>query len=363
MSISAANYTISDIPESSVLYWIVYFEYLTYTINFYFLSIAIPIGCVLNLLALLVFTRPRLNQTNIGFFNSCLSISNILTLVFSLLMYSGLYFSFEFNTHSNASCRFIMYVRKSIRALSPMIETLFTFDRFLSVVFPGKVDIFKKNQNILIALIVLVLLLIPLNAANIAFYVSTSSINYTSYLESNETHQWVFKSCVADPIPTIISDVVVCTLRCFVPFTLMIIFNIFIVRKLWTSRIKRATQAATSSARTSRDIQFTQTLIIINALFMFFNFPLAVIYMIKDGYYYANDGRIDKTYVIIEFLWNMSFNIATLHYLAFFFLNFIFNRLFRQELNSILAELKCQRDHLSPLASITNINHSIQRPS
>jgi hypothetical protein len=134
--------------------------------------------------------------------------------------------------------------------------------------------------------------------------------------------------------PTIASDMIVDTFRCFMPIAIMGSLNILIIKKLHASAKVRLARNATESTKESKDNQFTRTLVQLNALFFIFTFPLAFIYVIKDAYFYLVGGN-NLTYILINFAWAVSFNFATIHYVVFFIVNFYFNKLFRTEIHII----------------------------
>jgi hypothetical protein len=354
-SSSNISRSLADIPYGTLLYWNVYFNNLTNSINYWFLAFAIPIGAVSNLLAYIVYSRKRLNKTNIGFFNKSMAIFNMFTLLFSLLMYSGLFFPFDFNSNSDFSCQFIMYSRKAIREFGPLLETLFTLDQFLNVIYPGKFFFMKKNRNILLIILGILAFLLLVNGVNFEFYVETKR---TSFLSTrNLTMMWITKSCMADIVATLTSDMILCTLRCFLPMVVMGILNVFIVRKLKQSSKMRTVD---KNSQENKDEQFTRTLVRLNALFATLNLPLATIYVIKDAYFYI--AKPDMAYILINFAWAMSFNLATLHYVHFFFLNLYFNRLFRQELMIIVyGSKRVQSSSMTNNYSVTANNMTRNR--
>jgi hypothetical protein len=112
------------------------------------------------------------------------------------------------------------------------------------------------------------------------------------------------------------------------------VLSVLIIKKLQASAKIRQARNATETSKESKDNQFTRTLIQLNSLFFVFTFPLAIIYVIKDAYFYIVGGN-NLNYILINFAWAVAFNFATVHYVVFFFLNFYFNKLFRTEIKII----------------------------
>jgi hypothetical protein len=332
---STNNVKLSDIPHDTLVYWFVYFNQLKRTVNFYFLIAITPIGVLSNLLALVIYSRPNLNSTTIGVYNQSISIANVLALIFGFLMYSGLFISFDFNTHSHMSCQAVMFLRKSVHELSPMIETLFTLDRFLIIVYPTRFVFLRKKSISITLILMLVPLLLVMNCMNLFFYSDVVKMEYTSSV-TNETKTIVHKLCNAPVGVLISSDVIVDMFRCVFPLVITVVLNILIVRKLHKS--SRTTQMSnTNSLRESRDRQFTRSLVFLNLYFAVFNLPRTILVISKDAYYYLH--RVDYYYVIINFAWSVAFDFGSLHFVLFFYISYYFNRLFRNEVNAIFVRV------------------------
>jgi hypothetical protein len=116
------------------------------TIDFYFTWIIVPIGFVTNAISILVFARTKLLKTNMGYFNLLLSISNLLTLLFYFFVYkSSTVLNLDLSVQTLTGCKLFMFIRRVLRELSPIIETVMTLDRFLSINYPKKFPILKNK--------------------------------------------------------------------------------------------------------------------------------------------------------------------------------------------------------------------------
>jgi hypothetical protein len=121
------------------------------TMLFYYLVILMPVGLATNLLSIMIFARTPLNSTTMGAYSSFLGLGNIAALLFftfiqnSILTLGGI----NLLTTSDLACRLIYLSRRTIREISPMIETLLTVDRFIEVFYPAKFPFLKKKLVIL----------------------------------------------------------------------------------------------------------------------------------------------------------------------------------------------------------------------
>jgi hypothetical protein len=335
----------SGIPSNSTLFWYLYYNQIASSINYYFAISMVPVGVILNGLAFLIASRKSLNKTNMGFFIRSLSTSNLVTLLFSLFfMQSRLLFNFDFYTYSDVSCRFIMYTRRSIRVLSPMIETLFTVDRFLAVMFPKKFEFLKKNRNVLLSILVIVAIDLISNTLNAFNHVEEIS---TQFVDSNGlTRMYSKKICTSSDAISFTSDVILIFMRVLIPLAVMGSLNFLICRKLVTSR-QSIHSSGSASIKANKDRQFTKNLVLMNVAFIAFNLPKAITYFVKDIIHESvfNEGPFNAEEAKLTMYWYITFNISTFYYVIYFPLNVYFNKLFRREVLATICHVP--HNHIS----------------
>jgi hypothetical protein len=288
-----------------------YYTNLTHKIDFYFTICTCPIGIVLNLLVFYVFLRKNLNKTNIGCFNQCLAMSHVLTLLFILFVIeSDDLFGIDFYTHSNLTCKLIMFSRRIIRGLSPLIETLFTIDRYLNIVYPKKFTFLKKKSNICLSILIVFIFTVLIDTENLLYKV----VLYRD-------RSFLRKKC--ESAYDLLSEIILVTMRSVIPLSIMFYCNNCIIKKILGSSRLRMRR---SSVQISKVYQFKLTILIINVCFMLFNIPTAIAYIIKHVHRYlfkydANFGlerrRINEAR--INLIWAICFNISTFYYVIYFF--------------------------------------------
>jgi hypothetical protein len=319
------------------------YDQITKTIDYYFTLFAIPVGIIGNVFTFLIFSRRALNQnTSMGFFNRFLSMSNIITLCFIMFfMQSDLLFRFNFYTYSDSTCKFIIYTRRLIREASPTLEMLVCVDRFLVVIFPAKFALMRKNVNIFFVIIAILLVYSFLNIGNLFFEVRSEQ--FSILLSNKSVLNITEKSCHAQTTELeLLSDIILIMLRSFLPLTVMFTLNAIIITKLHTNN-KFKTSKNGESSKSKKDFQFTKSVLQMNFVFMIFNIPTAIVYIIKDAYIYSSftsDREIVhmKT-LFLNLVWSISFDFASFYYVIFVFLNYHFNKLFRKEVKLILGYL------------------------
>lgn len=286
-------------------------------INYYYVVTVVPVGILTNLISIAVFFRKTLSVTNMGLFNLLISVANSITLIYYLFVSeSSLVFNYDLSTSSDFACKILMALRRVIRELAPIIEMVMTFERFMSVYFPRRFGFIQK-RSFLLSLISIIF----------ALFCIFSFENFFYYLEDNLNGK---KSCTGVPLVTVSSNLVSATLRTFLPFSIMFTMNILMVRRLITRRLIRS---SSSSSKSRREYQFTISVVSMNALFLILNLPVSIGYILQVIF---SDPSSHVTQVI-NFYWNVAYLIATSHYVLTNMTNFVFNRLFRQELMKILV--------------------------
>ena len=286
------------------------------TMIFYYVLILAPIGIVTNALSVVIFCRKNLNKTNMGFYNICVAVSNIITIFYYIFAQnSTLTLNTDLLTISDISCRLTYFFRRTIREISPAIESLISFDRFLEVFFPRRFPI-MRNKKFLMALICLIYFtLCAISFENLLYYLSVT-------VAKNKTT----KSCTATRAVSISSDIVSNVLRTYIPLILMVGLDTAIVLKLVKSK------SMLKNRDHSKENEFTKTVVMISSIFFLLNIPGAVSYIVrivfKEGYELPSNNL---TMVEITLAFNITYLIATSYYFAHFFIHLRFNKLFRSE--------------------------------
>jgi hypothetical protein len=169
-----------------------------------------------------------------------------------------------------------------------------------------------------------------INTTNLFFYVEHT--NSTVIASSNET-----VSCTATRNILFVSDIVAAIFRTVIPSILVILLDFFIVSKLIMD-IKFFAKTDKKSVRTHRrENHFTFIVIILGVFFLVFNIPPGICYLFKSVY--AGIGSQSMyTSAVLDFIWHEAVDITNFYYSMFFFINFIFNSLFRRECFLILLE-------------------------
>ena len=317
--------------------------------DYYFVITLVPFGILTNSLSIIIFLRKSLNTTNMGFFNLLISTSNLITLTFYLfVMESMRIFHYDLAIESDFACKITYLLRRVIREIAPIIEIAMTLERFMSVYYPKRFR-FINNRLFLLGLIGFIFVCFVLISFENLFY----------YLEfNNSTRVFV---CTSSQLVSSSSDLVSATLRTFLPFSVMFVLNILMIRRLISRRLIK------SATKSRRDYQFTVSVISMNILFLILNFPVSVGYILRIVFS-SNlpTSEPSHTNQVIEFFWRVSYLLATANYILTNFTNLLFNRLFRKELIRIFIGEKLEfPSNLTSLTTATRqnaLNNSTDRP-
>ncbi len=313
--------------------YIAYLTNLFDTIDYWFLVLTVPLGIVLNLVAIYVFSRPNLNKTTMGFFYMNLSGWTAAVLCyFFFVQNSAKTMKYELSKLTPFGCSIYMLIRRVIREVPPWIEVLITFDRYIAVCHPTKLK-FMKNKLVLLGLIFATIGVLGilsyqnLNYTLIYSYKNTSVFDPT--INSTIYKNVVSKvSCTQDIWGRFYADNVSALLRAVIPAIVLMIFSYLLVKKVLDS--KKSLQKDSSKVDKS-SVQFTRSVLYMNIIFWVLNVPESIIYFIKNFY---NISYQPDPYIvgIILNVYTFSYDIANLYYNLKFFSYLFFNKLFFKEI-------------------------------
>jgi hypothetical protein len=165
-------------------------------IRFYFATTIIPIGIVCNTLAIIIFKRRKLNQSNIfGFLHLWLCLFDILSLLNQMVFAFLEYFNINIIAHSNITCKTLYGWVKYADHLSSFQTIIIALYLFITICYPNKRERFHQHKFKLILLMIILVALID------SFYiVYDKRAQYESYANiTNVTNQvFIAYNCKTD---------------------------------------------------------------------------------------------------------------------------------------------------------------------
>jgi hypothetical protein len=292
--------------------------------TYYFTIVVVPIGIALNIFSAVIFLRKHIRSTNMAFYNQMISITNALTLLYYMLVQqSSIVFNDNFFVVSDWLCKMLTFIRRTIREIEPIIESVMVFDRFVNVYFPFKLRFLQKKKVILAVIVTIFLIYAGISYQNLEYYLSVTYKN-----NSNGSLIVASKSCTATRAVAIEADFVSALLRSFIPFFIMIVCNLLMMKKLKEKKAIRSTKSR-------KENQFTRTVMIMNASFLILNFPQAIIYTIMSVYGFFQPLST-PTGQILTFCWNIVYFQTVIHYMFNNYINFKYNSVFKKEVYKLL---------------------------
>jgi hypothetical protein len=282
----------------------------------------ISFGIIGNLISLLIFTRPCLNsKTNTGKLYTLLCVINLIAFVYVMIVRDPESFYFYNVQWPFETEHFIEIILLQILS---WIKVLITFDRFVSVIYPIKGFRIMSKKWVLFSIIFGMLIFILV--VNSPYYIRVYT--YTYGIET-------FTATVGlmtDEI-LITTETVNVLMQFFIPFLVMLSFDIKVI-----FRLRKSKNGAKQSANNSKSSRFTRNTLIIDFIYLFFNFPPTITYIYYVLTLIFNEIPMLAP-VYFEILSPLFKNFPHIYSSLLFILFIISNSIFRSEL--ILLSEKC----------------------
>jgi hypothetical protein len=320
----------------------------THSIEFYFCIIFCNLGIVFNLLNIYVSSRKEIQKNTMGFYNSTMSVFNILSLVFTgyLIFFSQSIDKQMLILTSNQACMLILFFSKAFRFMSSWLNIMATFDRLIFVLYNyrNKLIFFKRTKNLTCIVVVLFAFILFLNIPNLFFHLEHNFNN-----SSNSTLTML--ECTSSRQVVLLRDFVTIIMRIFLPLLLQIFMNSLLIHKLFKSK-----KDSNVTLSLKRENKFAFTIIVINSLYIVIELPLLGTIIVSDLFGYAYDWSFISTFSnessFLSFVYVCSIVISHFVQVSLFFVNLITNKVFRDEVKSIFNILQ-QPDPIASQISIS----------
>jgi hypothetical protein len=224
-------------------------------------------------------------------------------------------FNFDPIIISNIGCQIYDFFNYALDALSPWCLVYISVEKFISIAYPGKRLIFKKERNQIIFFIILCLFNFIYHL-NIPFSVEIETINNLTLCFFNSYENQIIISNM-DLFNYIL-----------IPFFLMILFSFLLIRSIFKARRRvDINNSDREHKRLRQDIKVSLSLLLMNLIFILLNLPLTIGLLLPTSYY-----NLDL-YVLLSYIFNISSAIN-------FYLILLTNSLFRQEFYSLFKIIK-----------------------
>ena len=301
-----------------------------YNLTFYTVIIISNVGILANILNILLSLRKRIySKSNMGFYNILISVANIISFSTSYVQYLPPIVKWtNLLLVSNFSCIIINYSVQVAVRMSSWINVMISIDRMVCVCFPNKFMFLNKKKNILIILFGLFVSMTIFSGLNAFLKVINiqTSFNYTTNTSK------ITPFCTSNKNALLIRDIIGIFTRSVLPIVLQIISSTIILHTLIKSR-----KNINLSRSMKNEYKFAFTILILNALFIISQTPLIVSLVYLNVIGYDESAPVNTSQLAIgNFFHTATVAIGTYMFISIFFVNMIFNKIYRRELFSTL---------------------------
>lgn len=196
-------------------------------------------------------------------------------------------------------------------------------------------------------MLVLFLFVCAIYTTNVVTYPITIEITNSTLNNSNTTTP-LLMTCFFDNGVNIATNLIVILMRVYVPFLLMICFNLSVIIRLRNSkkRVAFATTAQkTAQLHKSKETKFAMITILIDTAFFVFNTPIAVFFVIQTVNLFKDSIDSDRISTAYTNFFNNVAQLISFGYSELMIFIFVaINRFFREE---ILIVLKIRQPQAS----------------
>lgn len=288
-----------------------------YTINF--INLFSLFGSILSFI---VFSRKAFSRSSIRVYCKLLAIFDqftIFNMIFSFVTWftnKGLVNDYEF------ICKFVYFISVGISGIPGWIQAVFSIDLFFKISLSKRFKFTNKSwfQYLVVFLIVMI------HCAIYTEIIFEAGLRNAT-IWSNSSGSW------CDLNPNSVLPIVYLIEGSVIPFVIMLVMTILILRSLYDVRSKVSLADFDSGPNTVwatryqryRDFKFAFNSVILNLVFILFTMPLVIYYLVQ----------IDD-YVLSQLLNAIGYLLFYLNFASHFLIFFSFNSLFRQEFLKML---------------------------
>ena len=239
----------------------------------YLYPLVFLLSLAFNFICLIIFSRKSFENTVFKVYFRCYVLFQTFNLIMPINKMLEFNFDVYFSQISNLTCKFRYYYGNVNYSTCSWLLVVVSLDRFLSISYPHK---FIYRQKTYFQIIVC-FFVIGLNAC---FY--TSSFFYYLQMINETNNQTIKYKCIPNGIWIEIMKLLE---QFIIPFILMILFTLLTAKNLYRSRKINSSFSNNKSTKSNcMDRKFTITSIIINILFLLFNLPYFLLFMINKLY-------------------------------------------------------------------------------
>lgn len=307
--------------------------------------IVVPIGVLLNIIQIKVFSRKDFEKSNIGFLMKIFVFFDTIALIWSFIIFQYLpLIGLDLSLISDFTCISFYYISRIIQEIPLFIQAFISFINYLSVNYQSKFLYFKNKLNLYYSFIIIIIIISILNIPNLFRQLKNEIIIADGNFNNNVNN----KSCSASSgLFHIISNSETALLRSILPLLFITTLNILNVKTIVKSKREL-------NLDLKREKRFAYVLGCLCVLYLIFNLPLSCLQIIEIIYknnlvnFTENQANIvtssSKKAIRIEFFYECARAWAFVYYGMGFFVNISFNKVFRKNFRHIFQKERPSRN-------------------
>ena len=296
----------------------------------YSYPVIVLIGIITNSLSFIIFSRKRFQNTIFSTYFRCFIVFQTLSLIFlpiNKMFELNLNIYFDSNV-SNFICKLRYFYGYFNIANAAWFLVIISIDRWISISNPTKFMFRKKIRFQMATCLSIILFNVCLLTPTWFYYIKQTT---TFNNNNNDTNINLFCSSHSVWI-----DFIEMFHQVLIPFVLMILFTFLTATYVFKSRkIMHNSSSNNKTSSNNNDRKFAISSITINILFLIFNFPHFLLYMLKE-YSDLFDNSIESFKLIESF----SYFLLYINLISTFFINQIVNTMFKTELKIVIQIMK-----------------------
>ena len=294
-----------------------YMDQLIIEMTFWYLAVFGSLGMILNALSIAVFSRKSLWNMTMGFYNVVLACVNNLAIFFSACYFLPLYY-YRLNrlNDSFVECVLILFGQRLFTRMSSWIEVLIAVDRMVYTMFPWRLQFMNKKTYLFMIVAGLFVILIGATAQNFEYKLVATTKNATS----------TFKCIVDTKILVSIALTTIVT-RIIIPLSVMLLANVFLIYNLKRARRERWMY---------REDAFARSVVALSILFLATHLPYSALLVYQTTHLSTNTNPYSYWSTVANFGYICALAVTSYNYIFTTLVNFVFNKLFRAEVYSML---------------------------
>ena len=272
--------------------------------------VACCFGFIGNLTAMFMFSRKKYKNTIFSSYFRILTLIDVLVLLTRIDYFLKDNGKIALRMVSTFFCKSTMYIIYLTPSISSWIMVLISLDRFVSIVMPAKFLFRKQIKYQLLACTVAIVY-------NTLFSIPVI-ITYEYYLKKTSSNT-TWPKCSHPSYSIDIIDIINSSM---IPFVLMLILTLLILRTIFKSRSK------TTQTINKKDIRFAITSISLNISFLILKLPHSFFTFLEFFLTEIDESTDAFIYTLLSiFMYS--------HHGSLFYLTFITNTAFRKEFISL----------------------------